>query len=73
MALRRASFYGGLILLTLVFVSPLLFMLSTSFKTDVESVAATPTWIPRDPTLDGYRTMLQVAGRHSSQRGERST
>ena len=61
MALRRASFYGGLILLTLVFVSPLLFMLSTSFKTDVESVAATPTWIPREPTLDGYRTMLQTA------------
>jgi multiple sugar transport system permease protein len=60
-AARRTAFYGGLILLTLVFVSPLLFMVTTSFKTDVESVSATPTWIPKEPTLDGYRTMLQTA------------
>ena len=60
-AVRRTTFYGVLILLTLVFVSPLLFMLTTSFKTDVESVSATPTWIPKEPTLDGYRTMLQTA------------
>jgi multiple sugar transport system permease protein len=60
-AARRTTFYGVLILLTLVFVSPLLFMLTTSFKTDVESVSATPTWIPKEPTLDGYRTMLQTA------------
>jgi len=58
-AVRRTTFYGGLILLTLVFVSPLLFMLTTSFKTDVESVSATPTWIPKEPTLDGYRTMFE--------------
>jgi len=50
--LRRTAFYGGLILLTLVFVSPLLFMLSTSFKTDVESVSANPTWIPKNPTVE---------------------
>ena len=60
-AVRRTTFYGVLILLTLVFVSPLLFMLSTSFKTDVESVSATPTWIPKAPTLEGYRTMLETA------------
>ena len=59
-AARRTAFYGGLILLTLVFVSPLLFMLTTSFKTDVESVSANPTWIPNEPTLDGYRTMFQT-------------
>jgi multiple sugar transport system permease protein len=58
-AAKRTAFYGGLILLTLVFVSPLLFMLSTSFKTDVESVSATPTWIPKEPTLDGYRAMFE--------------
>jgi multiple sugar transport system permease protein len=57
-AARRTAFYGGLILLTLVFVSPLLFMLTTSFKTDVESVSANPTWIPKDPTVDGYRAMF---------------
>jgi multiple sugar transport system permease protein len=58
---RRTTFYGVLILLTLVFVSPLVFMLSTSFKTDVESVSATPTWIPKAPTVEGYRTMLETA------------
>jgi multiple sugar transport system permease protein len=60
-AARRTAFYGGLILLTLVFVSPLLFMVTTSFKTDVESVSATPTWIPKQPTVEGYRTMLETA------------
>jgi multiple sugar transport system permease protein len=60
-AVRRTAFYGGLILLTLVFVSPLLFMVTTSFKTDVESVSATPTWIPKQPTVEGYRTMLETA------------
>ena len=60
-AVRRTTFYGVLILLTLVFVSPLLFMLTTSFKTDVESVSATPTWIPKQPTVEGYRTMLETA------------
>ena len=60
-AVRRTTFYGVLILLTLVFVSPLLFMLTTSFKTDVESVSATPTWIPKQPTIEGYRTMLETA------------
>jgi multiple sugar transport system permease protein len=60
-AVRRTTFYGVLILLTIVFVSPLLFMLSTSFKTDVESVSATPTWIPEQPTVEGYRTMLETA------------
>jgi multiple sugar transport system permease protein len=58
---RVAAFYTGLLLLTLVFVSPLVFMLSTSFKTDAESVAATPTWIPREPTTEGYRFMFSAA------------
>jgi multiple sugar transport system permease protein len=58
---RVAAFYTGLLLLTLVFVSPLVFMLSTSFKTDAESIAATPTWIPREPTTEGYRFMFSAA------------
>ena len=58
---RVAAFYSGLLLLTLVFVSPLLFMLSTSFKSNVESVSATPTWIPREPTTEGYRFMFSAA------------
>ena len=58
---RAAAFYAGLLLLTVVFVSPLLFMLSTSFKSNVESVSATPTWIPREPTTEGYRFMFSAA------------
>jgi multiple sugar transport system permease protein len=58
--LRRTAFYGGLILLTVAFVSPLLFMVSTSFKTDVESVSASPTWIPKNPTVEGYRFMFSA-------------
>jgi multiple sugar transport system permease protein len=60
-ALRRTAFYTGLILLTIVFVSPLLYMVSTSFKTDVESVSANPTWIPKSPTVEGYRTMFATS------------
>jgi multiple sugar transport system permease protein len=55
----RAGGYGGLLLLTVLFVSPLVFMLSTSFKTNFE--AALPTWIPKDPTAEGYRFILNAA------------
>ncbi|HEV3464710.1 MAG TPA: hypothetical protein VG846_12100, partial [Actinomycetota bacterium] len=48
----RAGAYAGLLLLTVLFVSPLVFMLTTSFKTNFE--AAQPTWIPKDPTSEGY-------------------
>ena len=44
----RLGSYTGLLLLTVLFISPLLFMLSTSFKTNFE--AAQPTWIPKAPT-----------------------
>jgi multiple sugar transport system permease protein len=49
---RRAGAYAGLLLLTVLFVSPLVFMLTTSFKTNFE--ATQPTWIPKDPTTEGY-------------------
>jgi multiple sugar transport system permease protein len=54
--LKVLGSYTGLVLLTLIFVSPLLFMLSTSFKTNFE--AAQPTWIPKDPTAEGYRVLF---------------
>jgi multiple sugar transport system permease protein len=49
---RRAGAYAGLLLLTVLFVSPLVFMLTTSFKTNFE--ATQPTWIPKEPTAEGY-------------------
>ena len=49
---QRAGAYAGLLLLTVLFVSPLVFMVTTSFKTNFE--AAQPTWIPKEPTTEGY-------------------
>jgi multiple sugar transport system permease protein len=54
--LQLIGSYTGLLLLTIIFVSPLLFMLTTSFKPNLE--AAQPTWIPQNPTLEGYRTLF---------------
>jgi multiple sugar transport system permease protein len=48
----RLGSYTGLLLLTVLFVSPLLFMVTTSFKTNFE--AAQPTWIPSNPTTENY-------------------
>jgi len=52
--------YAALILLTLVFVLPLLWMLSTSFKTDPESTRWPLTWIPRDFSLQGYAEIFNT-------------
>jgi len=52
--------YVVLIVLALIFVSPLLFMISTSFKSRSESAQSPPTWFPHEPTLDAYRSILQA-------------
>jgi multiple sugar transport system permease protein len=44
--------YGVLILLTVLFVAPLLWMLSTSFKTNVEATQLPPNWIPEEFTTE---------------------
>ena len=48
-------------LLTLAFVSPLLLMLTTSFKTRQESAQSPPTWFPHEPTLEAYRHILTAS------------
>jgi multiple sugar transport system permease protein len=55
---RRAAAYAGLLLLTVLFISPLVFMVTTSFKTNFE--AALPTWIPEEPTTEGYRFVFNA-------------
>jgi multiple sugar transport system permease protein len=55
---QRLGAYTGLLLLTVLFVSPLVFMVTTSFKTNFE--AAQPTWIPKDPTTEGYTFILNA-------------
>jgi multiple sugar transport system permease protein len=59
---RRVLRYVVLIVLALIFISPLLFMLVTSFKTRIEAAGVPPTWIPKNPTLDAYRTILNSPG-----------
>ena len=61
-AVRRVGRYLLLSVLALVFVSPLVFMLVTSFKTRVEAAGVPATWIPREFTLDGYRSILGAQG-----------
>jgi multiple sugar transport system permease protein len=55
---RLIPSYAGLILLTLVFVAPLLWMFSTSLKPDFMTTRFPPQWIPRDFSGEGYSTIL---------------
>jgi len=59
---RRASRYLLLVVLGLLFVSPLLFMLVTSFKTRSEATAVPPTWIPHPFTTQAYNSILGAEG-----------
>jgi multiple sugar transport system permease protein len=52
--------YAGLILLTVVFVAPLLWMLSTSFKTNLEATQLPPSWIPKNFTTEAYSTIFRT-------------
>jgi multiple sugar transport system permease protein len=50
--------YLALILITLLFVAPLLWMLSTSFKTNPETTQWPLSWIPREFSVEGYRELF---------------
>jgi multiple sugar transport system permease protein len=54
---RRILRYTLLILLALVFISPLIFMIVTSFKTRGEATSLPPTWWPDPISTDAYRTV----------------
>jgi multiple sugar transport system permease protein len=58
---RLIPSYAGLILLTLVFVAPLLWMLSTSLKPNFLTTRFPPQWIPRDFSGEGYSTILTTS------------
>jgi multiple sugar transport system permease protein len=53
--------YLVLVGLALLFISPLLFMLVTSFKTRSEATAVPPTWIPKEPTGQAYSDILNAS------------
>ncbi|MDP9476213.1 MAG: carbohydrate ABC transporter permease [Actinomycetota bacterium] len=50
--------YAVLILLTVVFIAPLLWMLSTSLKPNFQTTQFPPNWIPKDFSAEGYSTIL---------------
>ena len=54
--------YVVLGILGLLFISPLIFMLVTSFKTRQETTAIPPSWIPANPTTEAYREILTSSG-----------
>jgi multiple sugar transport system permease protein len=58
MVARRVLRYALLILLAVIFISPLIFMLVTSFKTRGEAVSTPPTWWPDPISTDAYGTVL---------------
>ncbi len=44
--------------LTLLFISPLLYMLSTAFKTTGDAASPDPQWIPANPTTNAFEEIL---------------
>ena len=58
--LLRILWYVLLILLTVIFVAPLLWMLSTSFKTRPGATQFPLTWIPRQFSTEGYDTIFNT-------------
>jgi multiple sugar transport system permease protein len=59
---RRPVRFIVLALLALVFISPLIFMIVTSFKTRAEAAGIPPTWIPNPFTIQAYETMFSASG-----------
>jgi multiple sugar transport system permease protein len=58
MRLGRILFWLTLIVLTVIFVAPLLWMLTTSFKTNNDATALPLSWLPRPVTGAAYSTVL---------------
>ncbi|MCZ2263362.1 carbohydrate ABC transporter permease [Isoptericola sp. QY 916] len=53
--------YALLLILSVIVLAPLLWMLSTSFKTTGDATALPPQWVPPEPTAEGYRTLFADA------------
>jgi multiple sugar transport system permease protein len=56
--LRLIPSYAGLVLLTLLFVAPLVWMFSTSLKPNYLTTRFPPQWIPGTFSGEGYQTIL---------------
>jgi len=57
----RILFALALLLLTVVFIAPLLWIASTSFKTPNDATSLPLSWTPRPATTEAYRTVLTTS------------
>jgi multiple sugar transport system permease protein len=55
---RRILFWATMLVLTAVFIAPLVWIVSTSFKTDNDATALPLSWVPRPVTSQAYHTVL---------------
>ncbi|QDB79557.1 carbohydrate ABC transporter permease [Georgenia sp. 311] len=59
---RTVLRYVLLIALAALFISPLVYMVLTSFKTRGEAAGLPPTWVPTPPTTAAYESILNAPG-----------
>jgi multiple sugar transport system permease protein len=57
----RVLFIAVLLVLTTIFIAPLIWMLLTSFKTNNDSTSLPLSWLPRPFTTQAYHTVLTTA------------
>lgn len=57
---RQILRYIGLILLAAIYISPLIFMFLTSFKTGPDATSVPPTWIPDPWTTQAYESIFSA-------------
>ncbi|MBB5788733.1 multiple sugar transport system permease protein [Jiangella mangrovi] len=59
---RRGMFWLFLLVLTVIFIGPIVWMFLTSIKTNPEATAVPPTLLPSSPTFDAYEGLLRLDG-----------
>jgi ABC-type glycerol-3-phosphate transport system permease component len=58
-SLYFVAIYGILIVAGIIAIVPFLYVVSTSLKETAALFSYPPEWIPSEPTLDNYRTLLE--------------
>lgn len=56
--LTMVGSYAALLAMTIVFLAPLVYMISTAFKTNQEATAVVPTWVPKEPSGEAFDAIL---------------
>lgn len=60
--LGRILLYGVLVLLTIIYIAPIVWMVSTSLKTNAGATQWPLQWIPSRIVTDGYETIINAGG-----------